>query len=130
MSCNEYKTVLRSEIPQLKGKTYNEVYPFFVELLGEPDEKDEWDGEIEYFYYGGKYKPVYDYDTERWGIDLTLHHASDYKTYIQMETNGLTLGEFKSLAYEMSQKFGIDENKVRLISYSWYNGADEPIKFE
>lgn len=130
MSCNESKTVLRAEFPKLKGKTRQEVYPFFLNLLGKPEEVDEYDGVVEYFYYEGKHQPVYDYDSKRWGIDLVLHHESDYKTYIEMESNGLTLDEFNKLAHDMSLKFEIDKYKVRLISYTWYNGADEPIKFE
>lgn len=129
MSCNETKIVLRAEIPRLKGKTMTEVYPFYLEILGEPNDLDEYDGEIEYFEYDGKYQPAHDYDSGRWGIDLVLHHKSDYKTYIEMESNGLTLDEFHKLAHEMSLKFTIDKYKVRLISYTWYNGADEPIKF-
>jgi hypothetical protein len=130
VSCNESKTVLRAEFPRLKGKSRIEVYPFYLELLGEPDYKDEYDGVVEYFEYKGKYQPAYDYDTKRWGIDLVLHHESDYSTYIEMESNGLTLDEFHKLAHEMSLKFEIDKYRVRLISYTWYNGSDEPIKFD
>lgn len=130
MSCNVTKTVLRAEFPHLKGKAVHEVYPFYVNLLGEPDEVDKWDGEVEHFEYEGKYQPIRDYDTERWGIDLVLHHETDYRTYIQMETNGLSLGEFNQLADEMSKKFSVDKEKVRLISYTWYNGSDEPVKFD
>jgi hypothetical protein len=130
MSCNETKVVLRAEFPRLKGKTRQEVYPFYLELLGEPTDKDEWDGVVEYFSYEGKYQPAYDHDSKRWGIDLVLHHESDYNTYINMETNGLTLDEFHKLAHEMSIKFEVDKYKIRLISYTWYNGSDEPIQFD
>jgi hypothetical protein len=130
MSCNESKTVLRAEFPRLKGKSRNEAYPFYVKFLGEPIEVEEWNGEVDYFRYDGEYQPVYDYDSKRWGIDLVLHHESDYNTYIEMKTNGLTLDEFNKLANEMSLKFEVDKYKIRLISYSWYNGSDEPISFE
>jgi hypothetical protein len=47
-----------------------------------------------------------------------------------MESNGLTLDEFNKLAHEMSLKFETDKYRIRLTSYNWYNGADEPIKFD
>jgi len=130
MSCMESKVVLRAELPELKGKSRNEVYPVFVNLIGEADDIDEYEGEIEYFQYEGEIQPVYDYDSKRWGIDHVLHHESDYRTYIKMKSNGLSLKEFDELASQMEEKFGIDKSKVRLISYSWYNGGDEPINFD
>jgi hypothetical protein len=129
MSCNETKIVLRAEFPHLHGKSRKEVYPFYQDILGEPNEVDEYDGEVDYFRYEGKYQPVHDYDNDRWGIDLILHHESDYKTYIEMNSNGLSLSEFDQLASSMSQVFGVDRKNVRLLSYTWYNGSDEPIKF-
>jgi hypothetical protein len=130
MSCNESKIVLRSEIPRLKDKTYNEAFLYFKEILGEPNEIDEYDGEVEYFQYEGKLQPIFDYDSKRWGIDLVLHHESDYKTYIKMKSNGLTLDDFNSLANQISLQFSIDKYKIKLMSYTWYNGVDEPINFE
>ena len=129
MSCMESKTVLRAEFPELEGKTITEVYPFYKSILGEADELEDYDGEVEYFSYKGQYKPAYRYENAKWGIDRILHHESDYKTYIEMKENGLSLSEFEDMANEMSVKFGVDKLKVRLISYSWYNGGDEPIVF-
>lgn len=126
----EEKIVLRAELPHLKGKTRNEVYPIFKDLLGEADELEEYEGEVEYFNYEGMYQPVCNYNGKRWGIDLVLHHESEYSTYIEMATNGLSLGEFENYAHEMAEKFGIDMYKVRYIGYSWYNGSDEPIQFD
>ncbi|MBG9549752.1 hypothetical protein [Cytobacillus firmus] len=130
MSCNEKKVVLRAEFPQLQGKNRTEVFPFYKEILGVPSELDEYEGEVEYFEYEGKYQSAYDYNNKRWGIDWVLHHESDYKTYIEMRTNGVSLGDFEKMASAMSQIFGVDKSKVRLISYTWYNGVDEPIKFD
>jgi hypothetical protein len=130
MSCNITKIVLRAEFPHLQGKSRNEVYPFYLDILGEPSDIDEYDGKVDYFEYEGKYQPVHDYDNDRWGIDLILHHESDYKTYIEMNSNGLTLDEFNKLANSMSQAFCVDKYKIRIISYSWYSGADEPIRFD
>lgn len=130
MSCNESKIVLRAEFPQLKGKNRTEVFPFYKDILGEPSELEEYEGEIQYFEYEGKFLPAYDFNKKRWGIDLVLHHQSDYKTFIKHKSNGLSLGEFEALANSMSQLFGVDKSKVRLISYTWYNGVDEPVTFE
>lgn len=125
----EYKTVLRAEFPELEGKSRTEVYPFYKDIIGEADELEDYDGEVEYFSYEGKYQPVHRYEKDRWGIDHVLHHESDYKTYIELKTNGVSLSEFEEMASKMSVKFGVDKSKIRLISYSWYNGSDEPIVF-
>lgn len=129
MSHTENKIVLRAEFPQLHGKSVTDVYPFYREILGEPSEMDEYEGEVFYFKHAGKYQAAHDYNNNRWGVDLVLHHKSDYTTYVGMKSNGLSLGEFDQLANTMPQMFEIDKSKVRLISYTWYNGGDEPIAF-
>lgn len=130
MSCNVSKIVLRAEFEELRGKSTTEVYPFYLKLLGKPLEVYYYKDEVEHFEYEGIYKPVYNYSTERWGIDLVLYHKSDYKVYVDMESNGLSLKEIEDLSNEMSVKFGVDKYKVRMISYTWYDNGDEPIHFE
>lgn len=130
MSCNETKIVLRAEFPQFQGKTRTEVFPFYKEILGEADEVNEWEGEIDYFKYSGKYQPAYEYKSKRWGVDWVLHHETDNKVYIEMKENGVSLADFEKMANSMSELFGIEKSNVRLTSYTWYNGVDEPISFE
>lgn len=137
MSYNESKTVLRVEIPHLKGKGMKEAYEYFYPILGEPDDLDEWDGEIEYFSYYEKnhrFVPVDEYSygrdatNDRWGVDLILSYGNDYG-----DCNGKanhSLGELRQLAEEMAEKFNVDPDTCRVVSYTWYNGGDEPREFE
>ena len=105
------------------------MFPFYKNTIGNPSELDEYEGEVEYFEYNGKYQPSHQYKGDRWGIDMVLHHETDYDTKIEMQTNGISLAEFLTLSQEMENKFGIDKSQVRLISYTWYNGGDEPVFF-
>jgi hypothetical protein len=124
----EYKTVLRAEIPSLQGANKNTAYEYFKNILGEAPDVEDYDGEIEWFEYDGELQPIHDWDTKKWGIDLILKHTSDYKVKVKNDyKNGVTLTEFKELADRLVQKFGVNENQIRLISYDWYNGGDEPI---
>ena len=128
MSCMERKIVLRIELPQLKDKTTTEAYEYFKSILGVANEIDEWEGEIEFFSYDKSIQPITDWNGS-WGVDYVLHHSSGYKTYIGENFNGLTLKEFEERAFILSDLFGIKYNNVKLMSYNWYNGGDEPVTF-
>jgi hypothetical protein len=137
MSYNESKTVIRVEIPHLRGKGNKEAYEFFYPILGEPDDVDEWDGEIEYFSYYEKnhrFIPVSEYSygrnaaNDRWGVDLIIAYDNDYNEGKGRANHSLQ--ELNELAGEMAEKFNVDPNRCRLVSYTWYNGGDEPIEFE
>jgi hypothetical protein len=132
MSCMERKTTLRMEIPSLQGKDYTEAFEYFRNILGEPEELDldEETGEVYYFSYEGKFQPVYDYSNKKWGADLILYHSSDYKVYVSSDyERGVTLKEFNMLADELVGKFGGNKEDIKLLSYEWYNGGDEPVRF-
>lgn len=136
MSYNESKTVLRVEIPELRGKSNKEAYEYFLPILGEPDDIDEWEGEVEYFSYyekNHKFVPVSENSysrnaaNDKWGVDLILAYGNDYNETIG-EANH-SLGELQNLAQEMAEKFNIDPSRCKVVSYTWYNGGDEPIDF-
>ncbi len=128
MSCNETKTVLRAEIEELKGKQYNEVYIFLRGLgLREPDDFVGDDDTVEWFHYeekAGEIVPVYDNEEKRWGIDLILGKSNDYSDRHDISTS---LDELQLKIAELKETFG--DRKWSFRSYTWYNGADEPIKF-
>jgi hypothetical protein len=136
MSCTEYKTVIRAEIPVLNGKGMTEAYAYFQPILGEADYLDEWDGEVEYFQYEemkNDFVPVFEYsygktDNKRIGVDYILSYSNDYGSS-KGKTN-FSFEELAKLAEVIAEKFDIDPKKCRLVSYSWYNGGDEPVEFE
>ncbi|GIN55043.1 MULTISPECIES: hypothetical protein [Bacillus subtilis group] len=133
---NESKTVLRAEIPHLKGVDTTEAYKYFKRLLGEADDFDEWEdeNEIDYFVYEAlfhKYVPVASYgdgDMIIWGIDCILAYKDDHGNCKGKDI--YSLAELKSYAEEMAKKFDVNPDKVKLLSYTWYNGVEEPIRFE
>lgn len=137
MSYNESKTVLRIEIPSLRGKSYHEAYKYFSSILGEADDIDDWDDVIEYFSYyekNHKYIPVREYSygrdavNDRWGVDLLLAYGNDYRDSIGRANHSLQ--ELNKLANDLGEKFNVDPKTARLVSYTWYNGGDEPVNFE
>ena len=136
MSYNETKSVLRAEIPQLKGKSRTEALEYFRQILGEPDDVDIWDGEVDFFEYEEKnhtYIPVEEYsygktDDDRWGGDLILAYSNDYG--VEEGDMNYSLEELSVLADKMARKFNINPKNIRLLSYTWYNGSDEPRFFE
>lgn len=135
MSYNESKTVLRAEIPMLRGKSIHEAYEYFSPLLGKPDDVDEWDGKVELFRYMNSkhdYVPVEKHvsgktNDTRWGVDYILAYANDYGDKKGKANHSLK--ELQSIAEEMAKKFEINPENCRLVSYTWYNGSEEPIEF-
>lgn len=137
MSYNEWKTVLRADIPTLKGKNQNEALDYFRTKLGEPEELDDYEGEILYFEYDilkHPFVPVKEHahgkslrENDRWGVDRVLSYGNDYDKTIGSVNH--TLQELNEFANELQQKFDIDPSSIRLLSYKWYNGSDEPREF-
>jgi hypothetical protein len=136
MSFNETKTVVRVEIPELYGKSKTELYYYFKSILGESSYVDEWEGEVEYFSYDEEefeIVPVHQYNREtesnvgKVGVDYILSYKTDY--YAGKGKDGFTFKELNEIGQILEDKFGIDPENCKLFSYTWYNGADEPIKF-
>lgn len=128
MSCMESKLVFRCELPELYGMSYEEVLPYFTERIGNPSYIDENDGVINYFEYEGNLQPVYDYDNNVWGIDYIAGQVDENK-HDDLRIS-LSVHEIEMIFAELFGCFSINEDDVRLVSYSWYNGADEPISFD
>lgn len=128
MSCMESKLVFRCELPELHGMSHGEVLPYFAERMGDPSYIAENDGVINYFEYEGNLQPVYDYDNNIWGIDYIAGQVNENE-YEDLYIS-LSMGEIEMIFAELYGLFGVNEDDVRLVSYSWYNGADEPISFD
>lgn len=131
MSFDVYKTVIRGEIPSLQGFNKTNAYNYFKKILGEANDIDEYDNEIDYFEYQGEFIPVYDYNNKKWGVDLVLSHKTSSKTYIKSQYDkGINIKEFNELTEKLISKFPeIDKTKVKYINYTWYNSTEEPIYF-
>jgi hypothetical protein len=130
MSCDEFKTVIRAELKELEGKSKNAVYDYFKNLIGEAEDVDAYDdGIIEWFNYGddaGNFCPVQSYKNKQWGVDYVLSHTDDYGDRSKVN---LSIEEIKDYCKLLIDKFGVKESDCKLVSYSWYNGSDEPIVF-
>lgn len=130
MSCMESKMTLRVEIESLKGNTYEEAYPYFKAFLGEADDVDEWEGKVEYFSYDKSDNlivPVLQHKDKRWGIDYILDYHYDGRSKVGKES--YTLLEIDIIASKLSKTFSVNKDDIRLVSYEWYNGGDEPVSF-
>lgn len=129
MSDNETKTVLRAEIKDMREFSYNEAYRYFINKGFKPaDDIDEYDGVVEWFSYDekeGEVIPVYDYEKIRWGIELIIAKSDDYNSYHNVSTD---LKSLSAKINELNEKYG-DDLEWKFKSYTWYNGADEPIEF-
>jgi hypothetical protein len=117
------KNVIRFRIPQLKGKSVQEAFDFFTNTIGEPEEIDKYDGELEYFNYKEKYS-VHEKNDE-WYFDIVLSTSESYDNYFCM-----TFRDLLETTEEISEKFEIlDIENINILCYTWYTGVDEPINF-
>jgi len=133
MSYNETKLVIRLEIKQLKDKLDHEAYLYFREIFKrEPDDIDyinfldncDENNIVNYFYYdSSEFEIVQDHDNNRWGIDYNLHCGEEYETAI------INMELIDKLVDNICNLFGVKRYECKLVSYTWYNGADEPILF-
>lgn len=130
MSCMESKMALRVEIESLKGDSYDDAYAYFKAFLGEADEVGEWEGKVEFFGYDKskhKYVPVFQYSEKRWGIDHILDYHYDGNR--RKGKSNYALSEIELLTEEICRIFNVNKDDITLVSYEWYNGSDEPVKF-
>lgn len=136
MSCEVTKTSLRAEIPALRGKSISEAYTFFQPIVGEPDDIDHDEGVVDFFVYEGekhRFAPVKGLrdksgEDNRWGIETVLSFENGYGVKFGKSVHSLL--ELSAIGKELIEKFGVREEDIRLYSYTYYTGADEPIKFE
>lgn len=136
MSCEVTKTTLRAEILSLRGKSISEAYAFFRQRVGEPDDIDHDEGIVDFFVYEGenhRYAPVKGLsdksgEENRWGIETVLTYENGDGKEFGKEVH--TLQELSAIGKEFVEVFGAKEEDIRLYSYTYYTGADEPIKFE
>ena len=124
MSCDVNVSLMRLKIDELTGSNGREAYLFFKDKIGEPDDfYDYGDDEVDFHYNGEKnYYDVKNFG-QNWYADFVFHHSTDDHYSNDM---CLTLAQLHVQAQSMAEKFGGKFEDVRVCSYTWYNGADEP----
>ena len=125
MSSMESKAVLRLEVESLYGKNNHEAYQILKDIIGEAEEVYlNSDNTVDVFFYEGKYDVLSNDD--RWYIDLVLNRSVQWGDEEPLVENIHTI---MNKAQELSLLFNEDISKIRLVSYQWYNGVDEPVYY-
>lgn len=133
MSGYESKTVLRAEIPLLRGANKNDVYLFLKNILGEPPEIDvEDDGTVNFFRYEanpGEFQEAFELSyrgsgNQKVGVEYVFGHKKE-----EDMDERISLNVINEIAEKMTKLFQIDPDTLCIFSYSWYNGSDEPVEF-
>lgn len=157
MSTTERKVVLRFKLPQLAGN-FQAALAYFTERLGPPEEvdtEDEW-----LFYKKPKNKDLappftqfldhadivrpfivpcsvrnqmgyMEYGFEVWlaHMDETHYKASGLLPEI-MEGKGINFAHIDLIRRALIKIGFPDHIQPSIHAYSWYNGTDEPIRFD
>jgi len=126
MSNQQSKTCLRVRIKPWKGLTWTKAYAKVLPILGKPKDIDGWDGEIDHFEYKDyQFHKIKDY----WYVDSVLTEDTSNGDVNFCET----LAVLMDYSRELLDLFGLGDTMkpedVRLVSVSWYNGADEPVEY-
>ena len=122
-------SAIRLEIPEFRGKKPSEVFKFFRNLLGDPDEYWTEDGEPS-FYYDHETRGVRPVtDGERWGLDIIL--TTDFDNEIPFYQTNISFFEAMDKVRDFSFKFGLkfDPLEARIVSYTFYEDDEEEISF-
>jgi len=145
MSSNVFTYGIRGRIPQLNGADTTAALAFFRPLIGEPEDIDELDGVVNYFYYDDYASPyskesqsrkreyqavrneTYKQKDPGWGVQKSFHSMSDEAGPTEML---LSLEFIQDEINKMAKRFGLDPSLIIVYSYSWYNGSDEPIELD
>ena len=121
MSENITKAGFLVPLPNLTGKPPEEVLPWFKERLGDPDifcGEDDW-------AYGRHPGVIRGYCGAEGTYFLALWIAHDEMLF--MPSLKITLGQIKVVADWYHTHFGVDPDTVEVVSYTHYNGVDDPV---
>lgn len=118
MSDDIFQTSVRGRIPELDGKTSEEVLDIFREKLGEPD----YEGEVYWDSDKHDLVPIHDYNQKRWGLQRVFVQDTSYAKAAR-----ISIEEVQNVAQAMRDLFPSIE-EVFVSAYVFYNGTDEPIE--
>jgi hypothetical protein len=117
MSENVFQVSVRGRIPELDGKTDEEVLGIFCEKFGKP----KYEGEVYWDSNEHSVVPIYDYENKRWGLQRVFVRDSDSEAAAH-----ISIDDFLAAEILMKRLFPSIES-VFVSAYVYYNGADEPI---
>jgi len=130
MSENVTNFSIRAHIPELDSYSAKEALNFFRKRLGEPDDVDEYKGEVDYFNYDyAKHDlvPVYSSDENKWGIEHIFVKTFPY----DIDTIQISISDLEKWDQKIRDKFPhVNIGPLLVCSYTYYNGTDEPISFD
>jgi hypothetical protein len=121
----EYKTALRAALSDIRSDA--EHLAWMREHVGEPVEVDEEDADDLWFSYRRRpfdepylkdccWRGVY-------GVELVLLHD------VEDPSGQLALTVDELLEHVERLRRLVGDSPIKLFSYSWYNGGDEPISW-
>lgn len=117
MSENVFQASIRGRIPELDGKTAEEVLDIFREKFGEP----EYEGDVYWDSDKHEIVPICDYCRKRWGLQKVFVRDAEYGIA------RISAEEIQSVAKTMQSLFPSIET-VFVSAYIFYTGTDEPIE--
>ena len=127
MSCMVKTVAIRAEIKDLRGKNKQEAYQFYKKYFGEANDYFD-DGEFYYDREEGEINPVIDLDGN-YGVEYLIKSVRKYKSGYN-DICIISYSEFKEITEKITNKIsGVNKEDINLVSYTWYNGVDEPIYF-
>ena len=120
---------IRYEIAELRGKSAQEAYDYFVQYLDKEDLDYESDVEADYLHYDdGTYRIVRCWDTNRWGLDYVLYSGESYDEDASMS---ISVCRMREIVNEIVGKLHAvyRSEYVSIVSVTWYDGVEEPVEF-
>jgi len=121
MSEDVMKTAIRVPLKELQGQGWNNAYEYLVPKLGEPEEKEEYEGLVEWFEYKN-------YDVvsvgDDWFLDMPTSPVVPLDKHPGMR---MTIQAIFVQIHTLLGKFKVDSIECQVVAYTWYNGSDEPV---
>lgn len=133
MSTNVTKFGIRLGLPELNGKSNQEIRRFFVEKGFTRDKFDEDDEETPLFTEEycthlsvNKTYPIRGYNGG-WGVEHLLYYEKDGE---EKGDSMRSLNHIYEESKKLADEYGRDMEDVYVFSYTYYTGGDEPVFFD
>lgn len=125
------KSAIRIMLPDLQTKSIEEQLEWFENRFGKCRYVDKIEGKITGFYEREfesipKDIEIVRDNKDRFAIDIILEKVPEYDA----KGMNLSLSQIRKIANKTIKKYKIDNIKktedIRIVSYIWYDGCDEP----
>jgi len=120
MSHNIIKNSILLKLPEINGKSWDEVIDYFIEAIGEPDEIEKVGDNIDYAHWEGPYNIIK--EGKKWGVERILKEDKDY----DFEILTISLKHLDILSDDLIVRFKAKKSNCKVVFLNWYNGADQP----